>query len=131
MFVKGGSPGPGRGHKKQKKLDGDLLDAIEQVVRTGMGAAELKDSLKAAGIAIRVKQLRGSDDSGEPILSPWVMDLFSLLHNLAECYLNKTGNPIGPYQIIKRMSRVCVNCDRLGTKFEDLEEVVDDNNFFS
>ena len=119
MFVKGGVPGPGRGHKKEKvEIDGDLLDAIEKVVRTGMGAKDLKDRLKAAGIGIRVKQLKGSADD-KPIMDSFTMNLFDLLHNLAQCQFNKTGNPMSAFQVVERMLRVCVDCDRLGTQSKD------------
>ena len=130
MFVKGGAPGPGRGHKKEGnvEIDGDLLDAIEKVIRTGMNAKELKDRLKAAGIAIRVKQLKGSADD-KPVMDPFTMKLFDLLHNLAQCQLNKTGIPMSALQVVERMLRVCVDCERLGTQSEELEEV-DGNNLF-
>ena len=60
LFQKGGLGGPGRGHKKSKiQIDGDLLDAIEEVVRTGLGSDDLKDRLKAAGIGLRVQNLKG------------------------------------------------------------------------
>jgi len=128
MFVKGGAPGPGRGHTKEKvEIDGDLLDAIEQVVRTGMGAKELKDRLKAAGIAIRVKQLKGSADD-KAVMDPFTMKLFDLFHNLAQSQLNKTGIPMSAFQVVERMLRVCVDCNRIGTQSEDPElEIVDDD----
>jgi hypothetical protein len=126
MFIKGGAPGPGRGHKKegQVELDGELLDMIEQVVITGLGAKDLKDRLKAAGIGIRVQSMRGPDDSA-PVLEPFVSELMVVLSNLAESYLNKTGIPTSGLDIIKRMREVCLNCDRLGTEgdrgFEEVE----------
>ena len=127
-FVKGYGGGPGRSHKKEKEveLDGELLDMIEQVVITGLGAKDLKDRLKAAGIGLRVQSMRGSDDTGL-VIEPWVNELLGLLPNLAEAYFNKTGNPISGLDLIKRMAQVCINCDRLGREAFELEEVGDDD----
>ena len=118
MFIKGGAPGPGRGHKKERQieLDGELLDMIEQVVRTGLGARDLKDRLKAAGIALKVQSMR-KPDSG-PVLEPFVAELLDLVPNLIGAYSNKTGIHITPLDLFKRMGEVCLNCDRLGTEEE-------------
>jgi hypothetical protein len=127
-FNKGHSGGPGRGHKKEKQveLDGELLDMIEQVVRTGLEAKELKDRLKAAGIGIRVQSMRKPDDTG-PVLEPGVGEWIGLLWNLSESYLNKTGIPISGLDLIKRMGEVCVNCDRPGTEAFEWKEIADDD----
>jgi uncharacterized protein YidB (DUF937 family) len=124
QFVKGYSGGPGRGYKKEEqvKLDGELLDMIEQVVITGLGAKDLKDRLKAAGIGIRVQSMRGPDDSA-PVLEPFVSELMVILSNLAVSYSSKTGVPTSPLEMIKQMARVCPNCDRFGGEAFELEEV--------
>jgi hypothetical protein len=118
------SPGPGRGRTKEDpvQLDGDLLDMIEQVVITGLGATELKDRLKAAGIGIRIQSMKEPDDSG-PVVEPFVLEFMGLITNLGEAYVNKTGIPISGLDLIKRMAQVCVNCDRLGTEAFKWEEV--------
>jgi hypothetical protein len=95
---------------------------IEQVVITGLGAKDLKDRLKAAGIGIRVQSMRGPDDSG-PVLEPFVSELMVILSNLAVSYSSKTGVPTSPLEMIKQMARVCPNCDRFGGEAFELEEV--------
>jgi len=79
---------------------------IEQIVRTGLDAEEQKDRLKAAaGIGIRVQSLRKPDDAG-PVIEPFVDERMTLLLNLAESCLNKTGIPISSLDLIKLMARV-------------------------
>ena len=128
QFEKGWGGGPGRGHTKEDpvQLDGELLDMIEQVVRTGLGAKELKDQLKAAGIGIRVQGIRGSDDieiaqtDARFFMAEWL----GFLWDLVGARFKKTGEPVSGLDVIKRMSEVCVNCDRLGTtKDTDYVEV--------
>jgi hypothetical protein len=79
-FIKGYSGGPGRG-KKKVKIDGELLDAIEMVVRSGLGAIELKDRLKAAGIGIRIQSLR-KPEADRSVVEPWILRLMYLLDKI-------------------------------------------------
>ena len=80
QFEKGYGGGPGRGHKKESPviLDGELLNMIEEVVITGLGARDLKDRLKAAGIGIRVQGMKGSDDT-DTKPEPFVIKIITLL----------------------------------------------------
>jgi hypothetical protein len=124
QFEKGYGGGPGRGYKKESpvELDGELLDMIEQVVITGLGARDLKDRLKAAGIGIRVQGMKETDDT-PTTADPFVFEFLSLLSDLSERHLNATGKSLSPIEIIKRMQDTCINCDLLKTCDFDRKEV--------
>jgi hypothetical protein len=116
QFVKGHIGGPGRGHKKEKQieLDGELLGMIEQVVKTGLNADDLKDRLKAAGIGIRVQSMKKSDDADigyDSFITRWL----DFVWDIANARFNKTGIPTSGKDVLIEMCKVCVDCDRLGT----------------
>ena len=98
---------------------------IEQVVKTGLNAEELKDRLKAAGIGVRVQSLKKPDDPG-PIVETWVLELTWFLSQLKSAYVNKPGTSISILDLLKRMGEICLNCDRLGTEKDNPFREVND-----
>jgi hypothetical protein len=118
------SPGPGRPKKeKPVELDGELLGMIEQVVKTGLNADELKDRLKAAGIGIRIQSMKKSDDTDVDTNS-FITRWLGFVWGIATARSNETRIPTSGLDVLKRMCEVCVNCDRLGTEGDNwLEEV--------
>ena len=111
------SPGPGRGQKKEEQveLDGELFDDIERVIRKGMASKDVSLRLKAAGLGVRLESLKKRDDSNEPVMSPWVSEWIGLITSLTRARFNKTQEPVCGLDIMKLMSEVCVDCERLGT----------------
>jgi hypothetical protein len=116
QFQKGYCGGPGRGHKKERQveLDGELLDMIEQVVKTGLNAEDLKDRLKAAGIGIRIQSMKKSDDTNIGYNS-FITRFLLFVDNIAQARFNKTGIPKSAKDVLIEMCKVCVDCERLGT----------------
>lgn len=121
MFKKGGAPGPGRGHKNpEAPIDCDLLDAIEKVVRSGMGKGELADRLKAAGLGLKIQGLKNRPDE-EPILIPFVSKFMSLLCDLAVSRSQGSGAPISAIDVIDLMARACPGCSTIGAAKDESE----------
>ena len=120
MFKKGGAPGPGRGHKKEVDLESDLLDAIEAVVRTGLGKGELADRLKAAGLGLKIQGLKNRPDE-EPVLIPFVAKFMSLLYDLAGGCSQGSGAPMSAIDVIDLMAKVCPGCSTIGAAKDDSE----------
>jgi len=125
LFKKGGPPGPGRGHKKEGDLESDLLDAIEEVVRTGLGKGELSDRLKAAGIALKLQGLKKPEE--EPILTPFAAKFLSLLYDLADRCSQGSGAPISAIDVIDRMVKTCPKCSMIGAA-ADGSEILEDES---
>jgi hypothetical protein len=128
QFKPGHSGGPGRGHKREEdiELDGELLDMVEQVVRTGLGSRDLKDRLKAAGIGIRVQGMKKTEDS--PVLDPFVENVMLLLSNVTSSYADKIGVSIGSLEVLKLMVDCCPDCEKFGTGEEEWFKVVTDDD---
>ena len=119
-FVKGQPGGPGRGHKKPDAvIDSDLLDAIEKVVRSGLGKGDLADRLRAAGLGLKLKGMK--EQKVEPITTPFVLKLVGLLTDLAGRCSEGAGEPQNGLSVIDLMVRVCPTCTLICKAKDDSE----------
>jgi len=128
LFQPGCTPGPGRGKKKNSdiELTGELLSDIEAVVLAAMGDSDTGLRLKAAALAVKLQNLKKSEDSG-PLFDPWVEKLIAFLNDSAFRYSHKTGRPTSALEMVDLLPRLCADCERLGGPVSDFKVVEDDD----
>jgi hypothetical protein len=123
-FVKGQPGGPGR--PKIVDADRDPLADAERTAQEGMGKKyTMADRLKAATVAIKVKSLRQRKE--DPVTTPFVLKLASLLTDLAGRCSEGSGKPVDGLSVVDLMVRTCPGCTLI-CKARDESELLEDSS---
>lgn len=101
------------------------MDQIELALQADLKSDDPKVRHPATRLLLALRKQEGQVNSAT-VMDPWVMELIMFLDQLQENVHEGTGDTVTELDIIRRMSKVCLTCKRIGARDASLPEYVEE-----
>ena len=129
LFQKGGKPGPGRGHKLNKSdspVKPVTMADIENALQQDLQSKDPKVRHPATRLLLALKKQVGQSDADATVMDRWVQELIGFLMQMQESIFEGSGQPVTGMDVIRKMSKVCLTCEKLGAVSATYREAGED-----
>lgn len=129
LFQEGGPGGPGRGHKNKpddSPVKPVTMADIENALQPGLSSKDPKIRQGAGRILIAALKQAGKLEANDNIIDPWVLDLIGFLRQMQANIHEGTGQDVTGLDVIRKMSKVCLTCEKIGAVDASFKEVDQD-----
>ena len=117
VYKVGDKPGPGRGHKVDKpeiQAKPLTMNDIESALQIDLSSKDPKVRHPATRLLLALKKQVGQQDADSTVMDRWVQELILFLGQMQANIHEGTGETITGMDVIRKMSRLCLICPKLG-----------------
>jgi len=122
-FKAGDKPGPGRGNKKPVKPL--TIEQIELALQLDLKSKDPKVRHPATRLLLALKKQIGQLEADNDVIDRWVLELMGFLNQMQENIHQGTGQNVTGLDVIRKMSKTCLACQKVGAVDANLREVDD------
>jgi len=127
QFKKGSPGGPGRGHKSNEPDDPHVelvnLSKVISSLQKDLNSKVPKERNDAARLILSALKQTGKSEVDDNVMDLWVIELIGFLSQMQENIHQGTGQTVTGMDVIRKMSKSCLTCEKIGAVDANLPEV--------